>query len=193
MTRRPNSLRLAGYDNRRSRRNRQPAAYFVTICAEGRACRLGRGREETVRPSAAGRLVEAAWRALPEHYPHVQLDAFVAMPNHVHGIVMIVDEDILEPTGSLTPGVAAQHAAPLRDRGGPHNVAPGSLGAIVRSFKSAATRDINCLYITPGRQFWQRGYWDRVLRNGREFEAARRYIADNPLRWHLDRLRPDGR
>ncbi len=116
----------------------------------------------------------------------VVLDAFVVMPNHVHGIIGIIG-------GGTTPadGVGAHGRAPLR--GGIAFRPPKSLGALVAGFKCAVTTRINRHRGTPGAKVWQRGYYERVLRDERELGIARRYIADNPLRWPLDRLHPDRR
>ena len=111
------------------------------------------------------------------------LDAFIVMPNHVHGMVIL--------NGTTDPeGVGAQHAAPLhtgarrsaaiRDS---VRVVPGSLGAIVRSFKSATAKRINEARNTPAATVWQRNYYDRVIRDDRELHRARRYILSNPDRW----------
>ena len=73
----------------------------------------------------------------------------------------------------------------------PNNVAPGSLGAIIRAFKSAVTKRINALRGTPGARVWQRNYYERIIRDERALNAIRRYIAENPQRWHLDRYNPN--
>jgi hypothetical protein len=65
------------------------------------------------------------------------------------------------------------------------------LGAFVAGFKSAVTRRVNAMRETPGGAVWQRNYYERVIRDARALHIARRYVADNPLRWHLDRLHPD--
>ena len=152
-----------------------PGAYFVTVCVQHRACLLGDVLGETVRLSEAGRIVQAAWDDLPEHYPHVALDAFVVMPNHIHGILCILDG------GNATDGDGP-------DRRGLINQTPtwilmntrgDSLGKIVRRFKAQATRHIR-LGGSPAFA-WQRTYWERVLRDQRELDCARRYIRDNPL------------
>jgi len=67
---------------------------------------------------------------------------------------------------------------------------PGSLPTLVRSFKSAAMRGINRLRGTPGGCVWQRGYYERVIRNERELSAVRRYVADNAVKWELDPENP---
>ena len=71
------------------------------------------------------------------------------------------------------------------------NVTPGSLGAIVRAFKSATTRRINQIRNTLGQPVWQRNYYEHIIRNEDELDLIRGYIVDNPLRWHLDRENPE--
>jgi len=163
------SIRLKGYDYA------QAGAYFVTVCSRSRECVFGESVEGEVRLNGAGRGVEEVWDALPKHYPGVEVDAFVVMPNHVHGIVVLPDR------------VGAQHAAPLR-RG--LKVAPGSLSAIVRSFKSAVTKRINEAHGMPDTRVWQRNYYERVIRDEDELRGVRQYIADNPAQWALDEENP---
>ena len=91
--RRRKSIRLPGFDYS------QPGAYFITVCTRNRACILGDVTEGKLRLSAAGRLAQAVWEELPQHYPHVQLDAWTVMPNHVHGIV-ILDSGPAGPVGA---------------------------------------------------------------------------------------------
>ncbi len=169
------SVRLPGYDYA------QPGAYFVTLCVQHHLCLFGEVEEDTVRLSTAGEIVRACWNALPAHFPRVVPDAFVVMPNHVHAIIGIVDDGAM-------PGDAC--VAPTTVRPGPP---VGSLGAIVGSWKSAATRHIR---LNGHSAFaWQRSYYERVLRTPRELERTRCYIRDyirvNPLRWDRDRLHPD--
>ena len=136
-----------------------------------------------MRLSAAGRIARNCWVEIPTHHPGVTLDAFIVMPNHVHGMVIL--------NGTTDPeGVGAQQAAPLhtparrsaaiRDS---VRVMPGSLGAIVRSFKAATAKRINEARNTPAATVWQRNYYDRVIRDDRELHRARRYILSNPDRW----------
>jgi REP element-mobilizing transposase RayT len=70
-------------------------------------------------------------------------------------------------------------------------VKPGSLGAIVRSYKSAVTRRINRLRDTPGAPFWQRNYWEHIIRNEASLNRIRGYIENNPARWAEDQLHPE--
>src|SRR2546423_12162335 len=83
------SIRLPEYDYS------APALYFVTACTDGRRCLFGEVVGERMLPNAFGQIVESCWQGIPEHFPHIELDEFVVMPNHVHGIVGIV-----EPVGA---------------------------------------------------------------------------------------------
>lgn len=82
------SIRLPGYDYSRA------GAYFVTICAQDRACLFGDIADGVMRLNDAGRVVERCWHEIPIHFPHVELDEFVIMPNHVHGIIVIVENHV---------------------------------------------------------------------------------------------------
>jgi putative transposase len=128
-----------------------------------------------------GKVVKDCWRRIPSHNPLVEIDAFVVMPNHLHGILLIAQN---------VPGRGTACRAPTERFGQP---VPGSLPTLIRSFKSAATRGINRLRGTPGGRVWQRGYYERVIRNERELNAVRRYIAHNPLAWELDPENPTNR
>ena len=184
------SIRLQGYDYT------QPGAYFVTICTHGREMLFGQVVDGEMMLNDYGEIVREEWFRTAQVRPYVALfeDEFVVMPNHIHGIVWIVETD--DPVGATQRAVGAQRrCAPttnVRPRGAtPNNVPPRSLGAIVRGFKSAVTRRINARRGTPGARVWQRNYWEHVIRDERALDAIRRYIAANPLRWHLDRYNPN--
>ncbi|PYO13309.1 MAG: transposase [Gemmatimonadetes bacterium] len=170
------SIRLPGYDYSR------PGAYFVTICTRDGEPLFGTVRARHVHLSAPGQAARSCWLEIPEHFADVTLDAFIVMPDHLHGIVII--------SGMLDRhSVGAQHAAPLRSIGrlpaptGSEGCSHGSLGAIVRSFKSATTKRINEMRHTPEKRVWQRNYHDRIIRDDREMQRARHYVLLNPLRW----------
>ncbi len=114
-----------------------------------------------------GRIVDACWRAIPEHFPHVCIDEFVVMPDHVHGIIRITRKhERSRPVGYP-----------------PRGPSPGSLGAIIGSLKSAASRRINRLRSATRPQIWQRNYWDRLVRSPSHLHAMRLYIRLNPANW----------
>jgi putative transposase len=166
------STRLKGYDYS------QAGAYFVTICTQGRACLFGDAVNDGIRLNALGEIVEREWLRTVEIRPRVQVDAFVVMPNHMHGIL------IIRPAGGVG---ATRRVAPTRTPRGP---APGSIGAIVGQFKSRTTKHINRLRRTPGMAVWQRNYYEHVIRNDESLNRVRQYILDNPVRWTVDRENP---
>lgn len=154
--------------------------------AHGRLCLFGEVANGEVRSNDAGRMVERVWRELPERFPFIGLDAFVVMPNHVHGIIVIMEP---ENVGAGFPRPVHAHRgmfkgaeiAPLR--------AP-ALGQIVAGFKYRATKPLNTARGTPGAPLWQRGYHDRIARGPRSLDAFRRYSANNPFAWADDEENP---
>ena len=175
------SNRLKGYDYTAN------GAYFVTICTDHRRHLFGSIEHATLVPSAAGSIAEERWFALPEHHPGVTLDEFVVMPDHIHGII-IIDRPAPPPTAAELEE-DLEHAIIALDDGGdtpigrPNGAPPGSLGAIVGSYKSSVSRHINKLNGTPGALIWQRDYWERIIRHDRALFFIRRYIKNNPANW----------
>jgi len=182
------SIRLPGYDYTST------GAYFVTICVHGWECLLGEVVDAVMRPSEFGQVVSRYWMRIPVHVAHVELDEWVVMPNHIHGIIMITGRGEASPEGvssadRLTPGEGR-----LREQDVGRDASPllrsGSLGAIVGNFKSVTTRRVNRMRGTPGVPFWQRNYWEHIIRNDQSLHRIRAYIRDNPARWDADRLHP---
>lgn len=153
-------LRLPQYDYSSA------GAYFVTCCVHGRRCILGDIVDDRMQLNANGRIVAECWMAISKHFTGVTIDAFVVMPNHLHGIVVIEAEQ------------KARHASPLRDGG-------TTLGAIVGSFKSAVSRQL-----PEVKPLWQRGYYEHVIRSEHSLRQIREYIVNNPKQWALDRENP---
>ncbi len=170
------SIRLPGYDYT------QPGAYFITICTHERAYLFGAVVDGEMRLNEWGEIVRDEWFKTGQIRPYVQLcdDELVITPNHIHGMIWIVGD-----------GVGAQRRCAPSFTTPPANVVPGSVGAIVRSFKSGVTKRINELRNAPGAPVWQRNYYEHIIRDERALDAIRRYIDENPLRWHLDRYNPE--
>jgi REP element-mobilizing transposase RayT len=173
-----------------------PGMYFVTICAHERHSVFGLVRDARVVPSKLGQLVRECWVAIPEHFAQVELHEFVIMPNHLHGLIGITRKTSAPPVSTQAhsvPFVGAQHCCALPSRGlGPAAVTPGSLGAIIRSFKSIVARRAHKELGRNG-PIWQRNYFERVLRDGKEYADVSRYIAENPRKWEWDRENPECR
>ena len=190
------SIRWHGYDYA------QPGSFFVTICVQHRTCLFGEVVNGDVRLNDAGRTVEWWWAELPARLPDIETDAFVVMPNHIHGIVTILPNDpsdnaAFEANGPGEDG-GRHPGLPLRSASvgaGPGARPPVALPDIVHWFKTKTTDD----YIRgvkqerwppfPGR-LWQRNYYDRVIRDDRELERIRHYISENPMHWSTDPENP---
>jgi putative transposase len=147
--------------------------YFVTVCSDFKQCAFGEVVDKKVELSPLGRIVEEAWLAM-SHISGIQLHAHVVMPNHIHGIVEISQQRLAQQAAPLQRPVGFE----LEERRAP------SLSMIVRSFKADVTRRAG-LELRWKREIWQHNYFDRVIRDGREFGNASRYIAENPIRWQV--------
>ncbi len=176
-------LRLKRYDYALA------GAYFVTIVVQNRSCLLGEVVGEEIRLNDAGKLARREWEALPYRFPSIDIDAFVIMPNHLHGIA-IIDQSVKAPTAS----------APTRD-GMTETVATPSnktttrvfptLGDVVGAYKSLTTveyvRGVKMLaWPRFSDRLWQRNYYEHVIRHDESLREIRQYILDNPARWALD-------
>jgi len=128
-----------------------------------------------VEPSALGRVVPECWVQIPRHFSAAELDAFVIMPNHLHGLVLLNNR----PRGVAVNAEAFQKPV------------AGSVPTIVRSFKSAVSARAKQAGVALSHPVWQRNYFERVLRNGRELTQAMRYILENPARWQFDVENPE--
>lgn len=142
---------------------------MVTIATHQRRQILAAVVDGRMVPTRAGRIAHRAWQVLPDHFPNIEVDRFVAMPDHVHGILRIHSWS--------GPRFITPHAGP--------RVEPESLGAIVRSFKSAVTRAVRIERPDHG-PVWQRNYWERVLRGQGGVLSAQRYVEQNPAVWIRD-------
>ncbi len=168
------SVRLKGYDYSRAN------AYFITICAWNRECLFGCVENSTMALTEYGKMLENEWLKTPQMRPNVELDAFVVMPNHFHGIIQI--NDIREGESHTQEGVY-QYAPTIRS---PSQTA----GAIVRGFKSAVTKQINVCRNTPYADVLQRNYYEHIVRSDNELNTIREYIQNNPSTWIRDKLYP---
>lgn len=156
--RRPNSLRMPGHDYS------DPGDYYITICTFQRIEWLSTIEGARLSLTVEGKVVQRCWEALPTHYGHVQIEAFVAMPNHIHGIITLTDRTDTTPR---------------------HGVSE-----IVRWLKSTSTQHINRQRGITGEHWWQRGFYDVIIRHPRQYAAYHHYILENPRCWELDRLHP---
>lgn len=155
------SIRLPGYDYG------QPGAYFVTIITQDRAPVMGKIVDGVMLLSPLGQIVEACWKRLPSHFARVTLDAFVVMPDHFHGLLILEAAEV---------STAAHADGKIR------GTRPESLAAVVQNFKAVSTRRVNRTRGSAGSPFWQRNYYERIVAHTIAFQRVRRYIIENPQR-----------
>jgi putative transposase len=172
------SIRLKGYDYT------QAGAYFVTICTWQHACSFGEIVDGVIRLTAEGRIASEQWVRLERRFPRADFSAFVIMPNHVHGIVVLTDEG---RGAGVESGNVGNGKPPLRPYNGPR-VVPGSLGAIVRAYKAAVAFRIHAIGTNKVMPVWQRNYYEHIIRDEADWLLIMEYIEHNPQSWEEDRL-----
>lgn len=161
------SIRLPGFDYSKI------GQYFVTVCAFEMRCIFGTVEKSKVRLNRIGEIATQLWFEIPHHFSEVAVDPFIVMPNHLHGILTIR---------------RARRAVPLQEEHHPESFrkpVEGSVPTIVRSYKSAVTKRVRETLRNRTMNVWQSNYFERVLRDGKEFGNASAYILENPLRWRL--------
>ena len=168
------SMRLKGFDYASA------GAYFVTICTQDKKCLFGKIVDEKVNQSPIGRIAESCWQEIPQHFGHVNLDYYVVMPNHFHGILFFADHN---------DGRGVQLNAPT-EANFYSKISPNrkTLSVVIRTFKAAVTRQ--CRLNGHGHFKWQRGFYDRIVRDEDELNRIREYIITNPVKWQIDKENP---
>lgn len=156
------SIRIKNYDYS------QAGAYFITLCVQNREWVFGEIIDRKMQLSPAGENVFLQWTNLPQRFSGLELDVFVVMPNHFHAIISI---------NSVGQGAALGAAS-----GAP------TVGRILRAFKSISAIEGNRVLKRSNQPFWQRNYWEHVIRNEKELMTLRQYILNNPAQWELDSL-----
>ena len=173
---RHNSLRYSGRDYS------LPGKYFVTICTAQKTEWFGGVINGKMHLSEIGHLASQMWYEIPVHFPFIDLDTFVVMPNHIHGIIVI-------NRSFRTPIVGVLHATPLPpdDTTNLSNetmsiISPksGSISVVVRSYKSAVTKHV---HILDNHFSWQRGFYDTIICTTGQLSRIRKYILDNTQNW----------
>lgn len=159
------SIRLKEYDYT------NPNWYYVTICTHDRKNLFGKIINGKVILNDFRRVVEEEWFKTKELRKNIDLDYYVIMPNHFHGIL------IIERRGTM-------HRVPTDAKFG--QPISGSLSSIVGSFKAAVTRRINKLTFPQKRIIWQRDFYEHIIRNETDLYNIRKYIETNPLQWEID-------
>ena len=174
--------------------------YFITINTEGRKCLFGEIDQEMIL-NDAGKFANKCWMEIPKHFPNAVLHEHIVMPNHIHGIIELIE------TGSI---VGAENFLPLQSpneslstigvgnvkpqRNEFQKMIPHSIGAIVKGFKIGVTKWFrnntvgveNFQPLQQRRQIWQRNYYEHVIRNHQSYQRITDYIINNPRNWKQD-------
>ncbi len=175
------TMRLRDFDYR------QPGFYFITICVKDHKLVFGKIDDGKMHLNHKGLIVQHAWDKLPRRFPGIELDQYVIMPNHIHGIIILKDEQPILYRKVNTEHVPERFKEYRQNVVHPYKQMP-VLGQIVRSFKGEATYHIHIT--TPGFA-WQKGFYESVLSDDKALDATRFYIVNNPMRWQLDKLYKD--
>jgi len=142
-------------------------AYFVTICTQNKVCQFGNITDSTIQLNDAGRMIEKWWLELNHKFDNIQTDEYIVMPNHFHGVIMLMD----------VSGRGTHAGVPLQ--------------SVIQWFKTMTTneyiRNVKHNKWTPFvGKLWQRSYYDHIARKEGELNLIRQYIIDNPMLWSED-------
>jgi len=157
--------------------------YFITISTKNKTHFFGEIKDGIMKLSAIGAIADVLWYEIKNHAINVELDAFIVMPNHIHGI-LIIDNPTVESGHSVESG----HALTQRDTIGQkrfQNIGKNSISSIIGGYKSAVTKHARRL----GYEFaWQTSFYDHIIRNDRAFQNIKNYIINNPKKWEANSI-----
>jgi len=159
----------------------------VTIVAWHRECLFGEVVNREMKLTKFGLVAEQQWEKLSGRFPHIELGAFMIMPNHMHGIIVITDGRGTAGELNDLDGEPSRRA-PTRE--GFQKPVKGSVPTIIRSYKSAIAYRINLMRRTQGVPIWQRNYYEHIIRNERDLQNKTDYIEANPMLWDEDEENP---
>jgi putative transposase len=179
------SIRLKGYDYS------SEGAYYVTIVTQGRECLFGEIIDGEMHINEYGEIVQKWWHDIPIHFPNVELGAFVIMPNHIHGLIFITTErrgEVVSPLDNPNNNIQDAYVDGIYNLDGetPPLRKP-RLGQIVAYFKYQSTKEMNRIETDKAiTKFWQRNYYEHIIRNEKDLQNKNDYIQANPLLWDAD-------
>lgn len=205
------SIRLKGYDYS------QAGAYFITHCVQDRRCVFGEIKNGEMILNTYGQIANDQWYELPKRFTNIELDGFIVMPNHVHGIIVITEppvgatlavvpnnNTVAQNNNTVTQNniVIADNNIVNNNGAIPNNnwatarVAPtatATVGNIVGAYKSLVVH--HCLeYIKINEpetilgKLWQRNYYEHIIRNQQSYQRISQYIINNPKNWDGDKF-----
>lgn len=165
------------------------AAYFITICTKNREHFFGEIIEDEMQLSELGVITKQYWLEIPFHFPFIKLGEFVVMPNHIHGILIVTKKVTTKTSGNLPTEnqiISDCDLDLLKKNMSVISPKKGSISTIIRSFKSAVTKDATSL-----QQYfaWQPRFHDHIIRSSKTHVLIQQYIRNNPKNWKEDKFR----
>jgi putative transposase len=191
------------------------AAYFVTICTQSRVCYFGDIMETQLILSPLGKIAQSCWNEIPQHFPYVQLDSFVVMPNHVHGIIIINksnnandlmdnatenvtvadNANMVTGTDVETRLIASLQSSKQQSSGQQKTIGGfagnknpmlnNNLSRVIRWYKGRITFESHKIHADFA---WQPRYYEHIIRNDQSYQKISDYIINNPVKWDDDKL-----
>jgi REP element-mobilizing transposase RayT len=179
------SIRLKGYDYS------SEGAYYVTIVTQGRECLFGEITDGEMDLNEYGKIVQKWWNEIPIHFPTVEFGVFVIMPNHVHGIIFITTErrgEVVSPHEDPNNNIQDAYDDETNNLGGETRpLRKQTLGQIVAYFKYQSTKEMNRIETDKAiTKFWQRNYYEHIIRDQKDLQNKTDYIEANPSLWDED-------
>lgn len=186
------SIRLKGYDYS------QAGLYFITICCQDRVCRLGKIENGVMICNELGEIAYREWMKTAELRPQIELDAFMVMPNHIHGILKIneMDMDTLHSPNNTgdnmgecnSPNNTGECNSPnnMGECNSPLRSPSNTIGAIIRGYKSSVTKQFGLMGFDE--KLWQRNYYEHIIRDEQSYQIISEYIINNPKKWADDKF-----
>jgi len=172
-------------------------AYFVTICTAHRECYFGTIAESVMILSDLGKIVQKYWLEIPNHFSHIKLDAFVVMPNHFHGIIIIeksanqndmVETPVITIVETPKLGVSTDtDTATVKCGGKNDRWHKGVLGVVINQYKRKCTIESRKSNLNFG---WQSRFYDIIIRDQESYNTISAYIKNNPAKWEDDKFHP---
>jgi len=153
-----------------------PWWYYVTICTKKFKSWFGEIKKSKMILNDVGKIIDEEWNRTIEIRKNVDLDYYVVMPNHFHGIIIIKDVETSRRDVSREQETGHRPVST--------NLKADSLGSIIGQFKSICTKRIRKSGIE--RFKWQPRFYDHIIRNESDFRRIRNYIQNNPLKWGID-------
>jgi REP element-mobilizing transposase RayT len=192
------STRLKGYDYSKE------GNYFLTICCQDKECLFGDVVNGKMILNNIGEVVNECWLKIPNHFPKVKLKEYVIMPNHIHGIIELINDEKSVSNNTAVENLRVinlkaeneqlLNSIPIKNSIIQNNFqkcTPRSIGSIIKGFKIGVTkwiRDKNNFEPILIESIWQRNYHEHIIRDNREYEKIVKYIINNPSKWEIDKL-----